>query len=162
MYRGWSRVHCFSKKFETMAREAMDICVRVLKESNQIRFDSYSVKNSVLIISHITFRDCRLHIFSDNLFWNSCIRKGGDFTSWSILKGREICRLGLLKGPVGLIDEWYGFEKSRKRSVFEIACSQILYFLYKVLRARVIKCNQEREVQRLLQSWFKTKCIVFL
>ena len=90
------------------------------RESNQIRFDSYSVKNSVLIISHITFRDCRLHIFSDNLFWNSCIRKGGDFTSWSILKGREIYRLGLLKGPVGLIDEWYGFEKSRKRSVFEM------------------------------------------
>ena len=50
-----------------MAREAMDICLRVLKESNKSRFDSYSVRNSVLIISHITFRDCRVHIFSDNL-----------------------------------------------------------------------------------------------
>ena len=48
----------------------MDICLRVLKESNQISFDSYSVRNSVLIISHITFRDCRVHIFSDNLSRN--------------------------------------------------------------------------------------------
>ena len=46
-----------------MAREAMDVCLRVLKESNKSRFDSYSVRNSVLIISHITFRDCRVHIF---------------------------------------------------------------------------------------------------
>ena len=36
--------------------------------SNKSRFNSYSVRNSVLIISHITFRDCRVHIFSDNLF----------------------------------------------------------------------------------------------
>ena len=43
----------------------MDICLRVLKESNKLsRFDSYNVKNSVLIVSHITFRDCRVHIFS--------------------------------------------------------------------------------------------------
>ena len=39
------------------------MCLRVLKESNKSRFDSYSVRNSVLIISHITFRDCRVHIF---------------------------------------------------------------------------------------------------
>ena len=43
----------------------------LLKESN--RFDSYSVGNSVLIISHITFRVCHVHIFSDNLSRNSCI-----------------------------------------------------------------------------------------
>ena len=47
-----------------MAGEAMEICLRVLKESNKSRFDSYSVRNSVLNISHITFRDCRVHIFS--------------------------------------------------------------------------------------------------
>ena len=51
----------------------MDVCLRVLKESNKSRFDSYSVRNSVLIISHITFQDCRVHIFSDNLSRNSCI-----------------------------------------------------------------------------------------
>ena len=62
-YCGWFLVHCSSKKFERMAGEAMDICLRVLKESNKSRFDSYSVRNSLLIISHITFRDCRLHIF---------------------------------------------------------------------------------------------------
>ena len=112
------------------------ICLRVLKESNKSRFDSYSVRNSVLIISRITLRDCRVHIFPDNLSRNSCIKKGSDFTSWSILKGGKICHLGLLNG---LIDEWYDFEKSRERSVFEIACSQTLYFLCKVRRGWVIK-----------------------
>ena len=53
----------------------MDECSRVLKESNKSMFDSYSVKNSVLITSHFTFRDCRAHIFSDNLSRNSCIRR---------------------------------------------------------------------------------------
>ena len=43
----------------------MDVCLRVLKESNKSRLVSYSVRNSVLIISHITFQDCRMHIFSD-------------------------------------------------------------------------------------------------
>ena len=57
-----------------MAGEAVDICLRVLKESNKSRFDSYSVRNSVLNISHITFRDCRVLIFSDNLSRNSWIR----------------------------------------------------------------------------------------
>ena len=59
-----------------MAQEAMDVCLLVLKESNNRRFNSYSVRNSVLIISHITFRDCRVHIFSDNSSRNSCIRDG--------------------------------------------------------------------------------------
>ena len=45
----------------------MDVCLRVLKESNKRRFDTYSVWNSVLIISHITFRERRVHIFADNL-----------------------------------------------------------------------------------------------
>ena len=41
----------------------MDERLRVLTESVKSRFDSYSVRNSVLIISHITFRDCHVHIF---------------------------------------------------------------------------------------------------
>ena len=45
-----------------MAPEAADVCLHVLKENNKRSFDSYSVRNSVLIISHITFRDCRVHI----------------------------------------------------------------------------------------------------
>ena len=72
-YCGWFWVHCSLKKFERMAREAMEVCLRMLKESNKGRFDSCNVRNSVLIISHITFRDCRLHIFSDNLSRNSYI-----------------------------------------------------------------------------------------
>ena len=56
-----------SKKFDRMAGEAVDICLRVLNESNKsYRFDSYSIRNSVLLLSHFTFRDCRVHIFSDN------------------------------------------------------------------------------------------------
>ena len=39
-----------------MARETMDVCLRMLEESSKSRSDSYSVRNSVLIISHITFR----------------------------------------------------------------------------------------------------------
>ena len=47
-----------------MTRGAMDICLRVLKETEEkSRFDSCSVRNSILIKSHITFRDCRVHIF---------------------------------------------------------------------------------------------------
>ena len=56
-----------------MAREAIDVCLQMLKESNNRRFDSYSARNSVLIISHITSRDSGVHIFSDNLSRNSCI-----------------------------------------------------------------------------------------
>ena len=53
-YCGQFRVHCSSKKFERIVREALDICLRVLKESNKSRFDNYRVSNSELIISHIT------------------------------------------------------------------------------------------------------------
>ena len=52
-YCGWFLVHCFSKKFQRMAREAMDICLWVLKESNKSRFDSYSVNNKC--IDHIPY-----------------------------------------------------------------------------------------------------------
>ena len=51
----------------------MDICLRVLKKSKNSRFDVYCVRNSVLIISHVTFRDCRVQIFYDNLSQHSCI-----------------------------------------------------------------------------------------
>ena len=73
MYCGWFWVHCSSKKVDRMAWEAIDICLRVVKENNKSRFDSYKVRNSVLIISHITFQDCRVHISSDKLSRNSCI-----------------------------------------------------------------------------------------
>ena len=71
------RVHCSSKTFERMTREATEIRLRVLEESNKSRFDSYSVRNCILIICHITCRDCHVHIFSDNLSgteWQCIIR----------------------------------------------------------------------------------------
>ena len=63
-----------SKKFQRMAREATDIFLWVLKESNKSRFDSYSVRNNCIDHIHITFWDCRVHSFCDNLSRNSRIQ----------------------------------------------------------------------------------------
>jgi len=49
------------------------LTLQLLKASNKSKFDSYSVRSSVYIISHITFQDCRVHIFSENLSRNICI-----------------------------------------------------------------------------------------
>ena len=67
-----------------MTREAMDVCLRMVKESNKSRFDSFSVRNSVLIIIHINIRDCRVQIFSDNISRNSCIATFTDSGSMTI------------------------------------------------------------------------------
>ena len=79
-----------------MALEAIDVCLRVLKESNKRRFDSYSVWNSVLIVSHTTFRDRRVHIFADNLSRNSCMRHeylcGGNFIRSLLQSDKELFR----------------------------------------------------------------------
>ena len=80
-YCGWFWVHCCSKKFERMVREATHSCLQVLKESNKSRFDGYCVRSSVFITSNVTFRDCRVHNFSDNLSRNSCIY----FTQFSMI-----------------------------------------------------------------------------
>ena len=63
----------------------MDICLRVVEESNKSRFESYSVRNSELIVSRITFWDCRVHIFSDNLPRNGCLSHG---RSWAQFPSR--------------------------------------------------------------------------
>ena len=39
----------------------------VKKKATKVGSTATVVRNSVLIISHITFRDCRVHIFCDNL-----------------------------------------------------------------------------------------------
>ena len=52
----------------------------------------YSVRNSVLIISHITFRDCRVHMFSDNLSRNSCIQcEHGVLTIYTPTRVKILC-----------------------------------------------------------------------
>ena len=50
----------------------MDLCLRGLKESSKSKFVSFRVRNSVLVISHFTFVDCRVHIFPDNVSRNNC------------------------------------------------------------------------------------------
>ena len=57
--------YCGSFEFTVLQRNLKEWHERpwTLKESNKSRFDSYIVRNSVLLISHITFRDCRVHIF---------------------------------------------------------------------------------------------------
>ena len=69
---GGFEITALHRNFERMAREAMDICFRALKRSSKSRLDSYTVRNSVLIISYITFRGCCVHFFPDNLSPNSC------------------------------------------------------------------------------------------
>ena len=53
----------------------MDVCLRVLRKEKKSRFDSYSVRNSVLIISHITFWDCRV-LISSATFLKIAVDKG--------------------------------------------------------------------------------------
>ena len=66
------------RNLKELARTAMEKCFRVLKESNKSRFDSYSRQETLYwsYPMHGTFRDCRVHIFSDNLSRNSCIILG--------------------------------------------------------------------------------------
>ena len=71
-----------------MKREATDVCLRVLKGSNKSSFDSFIVRNSVMIISHITFRGCRVHVFSNNLYRNSC-------TVYVVLQWTEVTSYGV-------------------------------------------------------------------
>ena len=51
------------------------VCLQVLKKSNKSRFDSYSVRNSVMITSHISLRDCRVraHFFQRLSFLETAV-----------------------------------------------------------------------------------------
>ena len=60
------------RNLKELARKAMKMCLQLLKESNKSRFESYSRQEQC--IDHIPYyRDCRVHIFSDNFSRNSCI-----------------------------------------------------------------------------------------
>ena len=63
----------------------MDICLRMLKESSKSSTATL-VGNSVLIISHNAIRDCRVHVFSDNLSRNSWIRKADALKTYAVSK----------------------------------------------------------------------------
>ena len=63
----------FQRNLKQLARKAMEMCLRVLKESNKSMFDSYSCQEQC--IDHIPYYLSglsRAH-FSDNLSRNSCI-----------------------------------------------------------------------------------------
>ena len=63
-YCGWFCLPCSPKKFERMAREATDICWRVLMESNNSRFDSYSREEQCIDhIPHFLSGLSRAHFF---------------------------------------------------------------------------------------------------
>ena len=108
-YCGWFWFHCSSKKFEGVAWEAIDVFLRMLKESNNRRLYNYSVRNSVLIISHITFRDCRVHIFP-TIFLEIAVKKTVQSYCFSIFfqtletidKMRERLNASRPQCPVGL------------------------------------------------------------
>ena len=72
-YCGWFWVHCSSKKYERMAREAMDMSLRVLKESNKRRFDSTMSWTVYWSYPILPFGVVVANFFSDNLSQNSCI-----------------------------------------------------------------------------------------
>ena len=99
-YAGYERycgrfwVHCSSKKFERMAREAMDVCLLLLKENNKSRFDSFSVRNSVFIIPILPFGIVACTFFSDNLSQNSCMVRASWL--WRISRGLEPIKTGEL------------------------------------------------------------------
>ena len=72
-------------KFERMTQEVMDVCLQMLKKSNKSRFNSYSDRNSVLIISHITFRDCCVHFFFPTTFLEIAVYISLRRTPWDNL-----------------------------------------------------------------------------
>ena len=79
-YCGWLWGHFSSKKFERMVREATDICLRVLKGSNNSRFNNYSQYEQ--FIDHIPYylsELSRAHFFrqpfSKKLYTFHCQRK---------------------------------------------------------------------------------------
>ena len=49
---------CFQRNLKELARKAMEMCLRVLKESNKSRFDSYSRQEQC--IDHIPYYLSRL------------------------------------------------------------------------------------------------------
>ena len=105
------------------------VCLQVLKKSNKSRFDSYSVRNSVMITSHISLRDCRVHIFSkDFLFlkqlYSSFIFPGRITNQWN-----DQVPAGLLAQLIGALHQdrkgqgWPEFRQAWSFSGFLFAAS---------------------------------------
>ena len=62
-YCGWFGVLCSSKKFERNVTGCLRCYVcDYWRKATKVGSTAAVTRNSVLIISHITFRDCRVHI----------------------------------------------------------------------------------------------------
>ena len=137
-----------SKKFERMAREAMDIGLRVLKESNKSRFDSYSVRNSVLLISHTTFRDCRVHIFSDNLSRNSSM------ASFTVQGADEVGTESFFVSVDLLIhSEQYATNTSMAVLIKHMTCKSLLFFFLGTKKSFKLRNLPSRTSTLFLSRW---------
>ena len=69
----WVLFFFFQRKLKELVRKAMQMCLRVPKESNKRRFDSYSRQEPCT--DHIPYYLSGLsRAFSDNLSRNSCIQ----------------------------------------------------------------------------------------
>ena len=118
--KGWPfrRFICGYKTglFPNCTSSIMPLFCSLLSQPN-FRLGTTVIPRGVLPILAHTERLCQKGVlFSGFRF----IWKDRDFTRWSIWKGREICHLGLWKGPKGRTNEFYGFIKSGKRSIFVI------------------------------------------
>ena len=65
------------------------------------------------------------------------IKKGRDFISWSIRRGREIFPFVWKKGPEGLTDSFHGFEKVEK--TFWLCDLFIFFFRQSILKVKGYK-----------------------
>ena len=98
----------------------MDICLRLLKESNKRRFDSYSDRKSVLNISHMTFRivtctffpqPCSKQLYISNRFFETQPIEICSHLSEKASKGRFLKREKLQNHS----NEGKGKEKKKER-----------------------------------------------
>ena len=92
-------------------------------------------------------------------FQASGIWKSRDFTSWCIKKDREICHLGLWKGPKGLTDEFYGFINSRRHSIvvdWFLLKRQCIYSSYKGCKVLNKVCERNIICQQKINTKGKT------
>ena len=72
---GFDPFTVFQRNLKEWHTKAMDICLRVGSTALVAR-------NSVLIISHITFRDCRVHIFPTTFLEIAVNCKPGAYKRW--------------------------------------------------------------------------------
>ena len=106
----------------------MDVCLRVLKESNKSRFDSYSVRNSVLIISHLTFWDCRVHkVVQDMGVRGVCAHQHTNIRC-QFFKPFCFTQLATFPGKITKSNSWKGGQSVKSRIWQNVLVPHVLYY----------------------------------